>query len=122
MSSIIREAHSNRMFAAVPLAVLHTLTAPALSYARDGQYEYLGTADGLWRLTPFERIAFAGQRINALAVRDGKLYVGKQPTIEETSSDHTLVVSSDHGATFAPIDEGLRDLTLDGGHMAVHQM
>ena len=110
------------MFAAVALAVLHTLSAPALSYARDGQHEYLGTADGLWRLAPFERIAFAGQRIDALAVRDGKLYVGKQPTIEETSSDHTLVVSSDHGATFTPIDEGLRDLTLDGGHMAVHQI
>jgi photosystem II stability/assembly factor-like uncharacterized protein len=107
---------------AVALVVLHTLTAPALSYAYDGQTEYLGTADGLWRLQPLERIAFAGQQIHALAVRDGKLYVGKQPTIEETSTDHTLVVTADHGATFAAIDEGLRDLTLDGGHMAVHQI
>jgi hypothetical protein len=107
---------------AVAIVVLHTLTAPVLSYADDGQSEYLGTADGLWRVQPLERIAFPGQRINALAVRDGKLYVGKQPDIEATSADHTLVVSSDHGATFTGIDEGLRDLTLDGGHMAVDRI
>ena len=109
------------MFAAAIL-VLHTLTAPALSYARDGQTEYLGTRDGLWRLAPLQRIAFPGQIINALAVHDGKLYVGKQPTIEGTSSEHTLVVSSDHGATFTSIDQDLRDCTLGCAYMAVYQI
>jgi hypothetical protein len=107
---------------AIALVVLHTLTAPALSYARDAQYEYLGTTDGLWRMEPLQRIAFPGQRVTALAVRDGKLYVGKQPTIEQTSADHTLVVSADHGVTFTPLDDSLRDCTLDCGFMAVHQI
>ncbi len=116
------------MFAIVIL-VLRTLTAQPLAYARDAQYEYLGTTDGLWRsarLTdpsqPLERIAFPGQRVQALTIRDAELFAGKQPTIEETSADHTLVVSSDHGATFTPIDEGLRDCSLGCGHMAVHQI
>jgi hypothetical protein len=117
------------VIAAVSFSPIRTLPATPLAYARDAQFEYLGTADGLWRTTrladpsqPLERIAFPGQQIQSLAVHDGKLYAGKQPTIEEISAEHTLVVSADHGATFTPIDEGLRDCSLGCAYMAVRQI
>jgi hypothetical protein len=114
------------VIAAASFTPIRTLPAAPLSYARDAQYEYLGTADGLWRTAriadpsqPLQRIAFPGQQIHSLVLRDGKLYVGKQPTIEDISAEHTLVVSADQGATFTPIDEGLRDCSLGCGYMAV---
>lgn len=117
------------VIAAASFSPIRTLPAVPLAYARDTQFEYLGTADGLWRTTrladpsqPLQRIAFSDQQINSLALHDGKLYVGKQATIEDTSTDHTLVVSGDQGATFTPIDEGLRDCTLGCPYMAVRQI
>jgi len=117
------------VIAAASFSPIRTLPATPLAYARDAQFEYLGTTDGLWRTTgladpsqPLQRIAFPGQQIHSLVVHDGKLYAGKQPTIEDTSADHTLVVSADQGATFTPIDEGLRDCSLGCASMAVRRI
>lgn len=118
----------------VAFVPLHTIAvtakpAPGTAYAFDGTYEYLGTSDGLWRSehladrdAPLERIAFAGQQIVALAAANGVLYVSRQAVYNSTNSEHSLLVSTDHGASFTPIDEGLRDCSLDCGYMTVERI
>src|SRR5688572_1834215 len=105
------------------LQPLQTLTievpdVPAYGYARDDQFEYLATPDGLYRATRLaaatpQRIAFAGENVHAVAVHEGALYVAKGEGNEASSSpQHTLVRSTDHGATFTNIDAGLLDCAL----------
>lgn len=103
---------------------LQTLTidagtnVPSYSYARDAEFEYLGTPNGLYRsprlaTTLPERIAFSGEAIHDVAVHDGAVYVAKGTGNEAgTSPQHTLVRSSDHGQTFTNIDAGLLDCAL----------
>ncbi|HET7434572.1 MAG TPA: hypothetical protein VFN10_07665 [Thermoanaerobaculia bacterium] len=103
--------------------------AQSAPYAFDGTYEFIGTSDGLWRSVrisdpaqPLERVAFPGEQILALAVHGGKLYVGKAPTLNATNTEHTFVVTDDHGATFTPRDAGLRDCSLDCGYILVNSV
>src|SRR5688500_7542115 len=105
------------------LQPLHTITVevpdpPTYAYAADDQFEYLPTPNGLYRAprratsTP-HRIAFAGENVHAVAVHEGALYVAKGEGNEASqSAAHTLVKSTDHGATFTNIDAGLLDCAL----------
>lgn len=88
-------------------------------YARDDQYEYLALPDGLYRgpriadaNRPLERIAFAGQSVHAVAVHDGKLYVLRGEGSSTLVPEPTLLRSTDHGATFTSLSEGLKDCSL----------
>ena len=91
---------------------------PTYCYARDGQYEYLATPNGLYRAARLatsapERIAFPGENVHAVAVHEGALYVAKGEGNEASSSaEHTLVRSTDRGATFTSIDAALLDCAL----------
>lgn len=82
------------------------------TYARDAQHEYLGTPRGLYRS---DRIAngtldrIAERPVSAIAANDSALYVSFGLTNQSSDETHTLHRSRDHGATFTPIDEGLRD-------------
>ena len=81
-------------------------------YARDAEFEYLGTPDGLYRAPrlatgPMERIAFAGEIVTALAVSDGVLYAAKGRENYAVWPERTLLRSRDRGTTFEPIDQGL---------------
>jgi len=95
-------------FAQIPIP--NTLDPTHLEYAHDDQFEYLAMPAGLYRAPlaggSFERIAFAEEKIHSVVVHDSALYVLK-------SKDHTLVRSTDHGATFTPIDAGLLDCAGD---------
>ena len=99
-------------------ARIEVAEVPTYDYARDAQYEYLATPDGLYRSTrlatsPPQRVAFAGQSVHAVAVHEGALYVAKGAVNEASSSPtHTFVRSTDHGATFTNIDAGLLDCAL----------
>lgn len=92
---------------------------PTYGYARDAQYEYLATPQGLYRAprlassTP-ELIGFGGEAVHAVGVSDsGALYVAKGTGNEAgTSAGHTLVKSVDHGASFINIDAALLDCSL----------
>lgn len=91
---------------------------PTYGYARDAQFEYLATPKGLYRAsriatsTP-QLIAFGGEAVHAVAVNDGALYVAKGAVNEAaTHPQHTLVRSTDHGATFTNLDAGLLDCSL----------
>src|SRR6185436_10060373 len=76
---------ASRIASLRPLGVLalpSQTDTPFASYARDEQYEYLGTPQGLYRAeriasATLERIAFAGDAINAVAVDGGALYVSR---------------------------------------------
>jgi hypothetical protein len=91
---------------------------PTYGYARDAQFEYLATPQGLYRAPRLatakpELIAFGGEAVHAVAVNDGAVYVAKGGVNEaSTSPKHTLVRSRDHGATFENIDAGLFDCAL----------
>jgi hypothetical protein len=90
---------------------------PQASYARDERYEYLGTPDGLYRAEriasgPLERIAFAGDTINAIAVDGGALYVSRGLPHFSLWPEHTLLRSRDHGVTFEPVGAGLRSCVI----------
>lgn len=85
---------------------------PSASYARDEQYEYLGTPQGLYRADrlasgSLERIAFAGETINTVAVDGDALYVSRGVPHFALWPEHTLLRSRDHGVTFEPVGEGL---------------
>ncbi len=91
---------------------------PTYGYARDAQFEYLATPQGLYRSprlatsTP-QLIAFGGEAVHAVAINDGALYVAKGAVNEAaTHPEHTLVRSTDHGATFTNIDAALLDCSL----------
>lgn len=95
-------------------------------YARDDEFEYLATPNGLYRAPRLaasqpELIAFAGEHVQAVAINEGALYVAKGPGNEAGNSpDHTLVRSTDHGATFVNLDAGLLDCALQPcGYMVV---
>ena len=95
------------------LPVAAETDTPLVAYARDAEYEYLGTPDGLYRspriaTMPLERIAFAGESINALTVDGDALYVSRGLPHFSLWPEHTLLRSRDHGVTFEPVDEGLR--------------
>src|SRR5688572_14555723 len=105
------------------LQPLQTLTievsdVPTYGYARDDQFEYLATPNGLYRAPRLatsapQRIAFAGENVHAVAVHEGALYVAKGEGNEaSTSAQHTLVRSTDRGETFTSIDTGLLDCAL----------
>ena len=98
-------------FVQIPIA--SHLDPTHLEYAHDAQFEYLATPAGLYRAPlaggPLQRIAFDDAQIHAVAVDDGALYVLKGNGSSNTSPDHTLLRSTDHGATFTPIDAGLLD-------------
>jgi hypothetical protein len=91
---------------------------PTYAYAADDQFEYLAAPNGLYRsprlaTSPWQRIAFAGETVHAVAVRDGVLYVAKGGVNEaSTSEQHTFVRSTDRGVTFTNIDAGLLDCAL----------
>ena len=101
-----------------------------LSYAHDGQYDYLGMPDGLYRSTdlldpsaPLERIALTGRPVSAIAVAHGKLFVqtGEEGYPEENmgySEENTVFRSNDQGRTLIPIDSDLRICSKDGGDCA----
>lgn len=91
---------------------------PTYGYARDGQFEYLATPQGLYRAprlatsTP-QLIAFGGEAVHAVAVHEGALYVAKGAVNEAaTHPEHTFVRSTDRGATFTNLDAGLLDCSL----------
>ena len=92
---------------------------PTYGYARDAEFEYLATPRGLYRSPRLataqpELIAFAGEAVHAVAVNEGALYVAKGTGNEAaTSSEHTLVKSIDHGATFTSLDAALLDCSLE---------
>lgn len=103
------------------LQPLRTLEVPVyayergiFTYARDAQYEYLGTQRGLHRA---ERIAtgtldrISEQPVLALAAEANTLYVGFGLDTSH-GEGHTLHRSQDHGTTFTPIDSGLLDCSL----------
>jgi hypothetical protein len=91
---------------------------PTYGYARDAQFEYLATPKGLYRSSPLatsapQLIAFGGEAVHAVAVNDGALYVAKGAVNEAaTHPEHTLVRSTDHGATFTNLDAGLLDCSI----------
>ncbi|HET8775769.1 MAG TPA: hypothetical protein VFP80_18370 [Thermoanaerobaculia bacterium] len=93
----------------------HAHVRGVFTYARDAQYEYLGTPRGLHRAGrlatgTLERIA--EQPVSALAADTDTLYVGFGLDSEAHGEGHTLHRSQDHGATFTPIDAGLLDCSL----------
>ena len=95
------------------IPVVPQTDVPLISYARDAEYEYLGMPDGLYRsprvaTMPLERIAFAGETVNAVAVDGETLYVSRGLPHFALWPEHTLLRSDDHGVTFQPADEGLR--------------
>lgn len=88
------------------------------SYARDGQYEYLGTPRGLYRApriatSTLERIGFADTPISTLATEGETLYVGVGLTNYATWKPHSLYRTRDRGASFTPMDAGLIDCSLE---------
>ncbi|HYR27427.1 MAG TPA: hypothetical protein VEU30_03125, partial [Thermoanaerobaculia bacterium] len=91
---------------------------PTYMYARDAQFEYLATPNGLYRAPRLatsvpQRIAFEGEAVHAVAVNEGALYVAKGAVNEAaTHPEHTLLRSDDHGATFVNIDAALLDCAL----------
>ncbi|HJQ36063.1 MAG TPA: hypothetical protein VKB93_02885 [Thermoanaerobaculia bacterium] len=95
----------------VPMAA--QTDTPLVSYSRDEEFEYLGTPDGLYRspniaTTPLERIAFAGESINAVAFDGEALYISRGLSHFALWPEHTLLRSVDHGVTFEAVGEGLR--------------
>src|SRR4051812_2839189 len=95
------------------IPVIAGTDTPLVSYTRDEEFEYLGTPDGLYRslniaTMPLERIAFAGQSINALAVDGEALYVSRGLPHFALWPERTLLRSTDHGVTFQAIGDGLR--------------
>lgn len=101
----------------LPEAVEATL----VSYARDSQYEYLATPNGLYRTTrltdpaaPLEVVAFEGRVVNYVAVDSGVLYVMLGHGIFSSSPDPTLLRSFDHGLTFEALDQALRTECFGG--------
>lgn len=89
---------------------------PDVKLVFDDSYAYISTPDGLFRTgkllspdQPLEFIGFAGKYITNLYVYNNTLYVLKagEQTIGSSAIDHSLLKSSDHGATFVPIDKGL---------------
>jgi hypothetical protein len=83
-------------------------------YARDAEYEYIGTTHGLYRagriaVDPFEHIAFAGEAVNALATAEGALYASRGRINLASAPEHSLLKSTDRGVTFMPVDAGLLD-------------
>ena len=83
----------------------------------DDQFAFLSTDDGLFRTSPpigpesqFEFLGFANQRIWNLYVHENTLYLLKEGGDPRTGSldAHSFLKSVDHGATFTPLDEGLR--------------
>lgn len=94
-------------------------TAATIAYARDDQFEYLATPNGLYRAPrlangPLQLIAFAGESVNAVAVdADGDLYAGRGLPFFAVWPEKTLLRSRDHGATFEAISEGLHDCIVE---------
>jgi hypothetical protein len=87
-----------------------------MGFASDDQYDYLATPEGLFRATsligaPPERVTAAGDGVNAVAVNGGALYVLREGREVQGphATVHTLLRSTDHGATFTNIDAGLED-------------
>lgn len=83
-------------------------------YARDDRFEYLGLPDGLYRSAALgdatrvmERIAFPGETIHSVAVHNGALYVLRGDWANSIVPRPTLLRSTDHGATFTSLSEGL---------------
>lgn len=87
------------------------------SYAYDGVYEYIGTAQGLYRtLSIASETAGAfdlllGGKVNQVVFNNGVLNVllegGENPG--PSALNHTLLISTDQGRTFRAIDEGLEE-------------
>lgn len=90
------------------------------AYARDDRYEYLALPDGLYRSEvlgdatrgTMQRIAFAGETVHAVAVHNGALYVLRGEWATSVVPQPTLLRSTDHGATFTSLSEGLKDCSV----------
>lgn len=95
--------------------------ATLISYARDSQYEYLATPNGLYRserlldpAEPLDVIAFEGRVVNHVAVENGALYVLLGNGFFSSSPDPVFLRSLDHGLTFEPRDHALRNECTSG--------
>lgn len=85
---------------------------------RDESSSYLATPGGLFRLPPritagasAELIGFSGRIVHSVALHDGVMYVLKEGSenAQGPASDHTILRSSDRGATFQPMDQRLEE-------------
>lgn len=95
------------------------------SFACDADSCYLGTSGGLFRLPSrvepgavAELVAFEGREIRNVYVHDGAIYVLKTglESGNGPATDRTFFRSSDGGATFVPLDDGLEECF--GGYCA----
>ena len=99
------------------LAIETEIDTPQASYARDDQFEFLGTPNGLYRATrianaPLQLIAFANESVNAVAVDAGVLYVSRGEPNFAVWPQHTFLRSRDHGVTFEPVGTGLQSCVV----------
>jgi hypothetical protein len=101
----------------VPYAVKesYSLSAP---FAQDGTWSWVGTPGGLFRLeapvTPGDEaslVGFEGNEMTAVYVHDGALYVLKRAaeSMNAPATDRSFLRSTDGGATFVPLDDGLEE-------------
>lgn len=85
--------------------------------AFDDLYAYLGAPDGLYRAplplsaaSVFERIGFADKKLVNIYVHNNLLYVLKtSEAVQGPATDHAFLRSSDHGASFVPLDNTLQE-------------
>lgn len=108
-------------YGSITLRPIHTIDiqgelSTRYGFASDGQYDYLATPHGLFRSTsilsaPLQSVPAAGSKLNNVAVNDGALYVLRhgEEVRGDHATEHTLLRSTDHGATFENIDAGLED-------------
>ena len=105
---VIESLHPHRTLPVPP----HEQGYGVFRYARDAQHEYLGTPRGLYRTDrivtgALEKIA--EQPVSAIVSDANVLYAAFGLTNAGLSESETLHRSVDHGSTFTPMSEGLRD-------------
>lgn len=100
----------------------YSIAAP---FAQDEAWSWVGTPAGLYRVaSPLEAgseaelVAFEGGEILALYAREGALYVLKvaEESAGAPATDRAFLRSTDGGATFVPLDDGLEECF--GGYCA----
>jgi hypothetical protein len=93
--------------------------ASRASYAYDGTYEYVGTAQGLFRTLsiaspdPLTFTQVLGGKINQVVVRDEVMHVLMEGSENPgpTPFNHTLLKSTDQGRTYTTLDAALQECT-----------
>jgi hypothetical protein len=91
--------------------------ASRASYAYDGTYEYIGTAQGLYKTLsiastdPSTFSQILGGKVNQVVVLDSVIYVLMEGAEVQgpRAVYNTLLKSTDQGKTFIPLDAGLED-------------